>query len=90
MDEAYRARARSAMTHDPSTSPGDDHRLAERLLALEESHTFLARSLEVLSGEIHDVGTALRDLVRRVERLDDRLDGMGGPGGDDAGGFDPE
>lgn len=64
---------------DGSAGQGD-RRLAERLLALEESHTYLARSLEVLSSEIHEVGTALRDLARRVDRLDQRLDGMSSPG----------
>lgn len=69
--------------------PESDRRLAERLLAIEESHTYLARSLEVLSGEIHEVGSALQTLARRVDRLDQRLDGMGGPGegiADDEGG----
>jgi len=82
MGEAYLGRVGSAhtMAH-AGTQPSDgDRRLAERLLALEESHTYLARSLEVLSGEIVEVGTALRDLARRVDRLDERLDGMGGGG----------
>lgn len=66
------------MTSTPPPNP--DRELATRLLALEESHMYLARSLEVLSGEIVDVGTALRDLARRVDRLDERLGDFGGPG----------
>jgi hypothetical protein len=67
------------MPHERSAHPDENRRLAERLLALEESHTFLARSLEVLSGEIHDVGTALRDLARRMDRWEQRIDGTQGP-----------
>lgn len=50
-----------------------DARLAARLVALEESHTFLARSLEQLSEEIVEVGGTLRDLVRRMDRMEGRM-----------------
>ncbi|MEZ6234185.1 MAG: SlyX family protein [Phycisphaerales bacterium] len=50
-----------------------DARLAARLMSLEESHTFLARSLEQLSEEIAQVGGTLRDLVRRMDRMEGRM-----------------
>lgn len=55
-------------------APDSDARLAHRLMALEESHTFLARTLDELSGEVLHLGAALADLARRVDHLTDRFD----------------
>lgn len=65
-------------SHAPESVPPADpsQRLARRLLALEESHTFLARTLDELSGEVLTLGTALQDLARRVDRLDERVRGV--------------
>lgn len=76
------------MTTPEPAIPDRDARLGERLLALEESHMYLARSLEVLSGEIIQVGTELRDLVQRMDRMDERLGRFDAPPSPDAGPFD--
>jgi len=70
------------------SNPDRDRELAGRLLALEESHTFMARTLEELGDEVNKVGTMLVALARRVDRLDERMGGADGPGGGGDGGMD--
>lgn len=73
------------MSPPEPANPDRDAHLAARLLALEESHTFLARTLEVLGDEVNKVGTMLVALAKRVDRLDERMGGYeaGGDGADE-------